>query len=189
MTMMRLLVAATLMIAPVSASADAFSDAAGRYKVQSSSVIHFSVAQMGGQAIEGTFKRFKGTFQLDGKDVGRSKVDISIDAGSVSAADPRIEEFIKSEPVFDAAKYPTVSFHSSGAKRNGAKSATVEGQLSAKGRTRPARFAVTLNEQSGNTLKFHVTGKLSRALFGMDVGTPVYSNMVVLDMTLVGRKQ
>lgn len=187
--MMRMLFAATLLIAPVSASADAFSEAAGHYKIQPSSVIHFSVAQMGGQAIEGTFKSFKGTFQLDGKDVGRSKVDIWIDAASVSAADPRIEEFIKSEPVFNAAKYPTISFRSTGAARNGDKSATVEGQLSAKGHTRPSRFAVTLDAQSGNALKFHVTGKLSRALFGMDVGTPVYSNMVVLDMTLVGRKQ
>jgi polyisoprenoid-binding protein YceI len=186
--MLRMIFAAVLMIWPLQASADAFSDAAGRYRVQPSSVIHFSVAQMGGAAIEGEFKRFKGTFQLDGKNVARSKVDISIDTGSVSAADPRIEEFIKSEAVFDAANHPTVRFVSTGVARSGEKSAAIQGQLSAKGITRPTRFSVTLQEQNARTLKFHVTGKLSRALFKMDVGTPIYSNMVVLDMTLVGRK-
>jgi polyisoprenoid-binding protein YceI len=143
---------------------------------------------MGGAAIEGEFKRFRGTFQLDGKDVARSKVDISIDSGSVSAADPRIEEFIKSESVFDSANHPTVRFVSTGATRSGDRTAAIEGRLSAKGITRPTRFSVTLQEQTAGTLKFRVTGKLSRALFKMDVGTPIYSNIVVLDMTLIGHR-
>ena len=187
--MLRLLSAALLLALPITTSADTFSDAAGRYKVQSSSVIHFSVAQMGGQAIEGTFGQFRGAFDLKAGSIGQSKVDITIDAVSVKAADPRIEEFIRSAPVFDAANHPAIRFVSTGVTRTGDTSASIEGQLTAKGRTRPARFAVTLDGQSGKTLKFHVTGKLSRALFGMDVGTPVYSNVVVLDMTLVGRKQ
>ena len=54
--------------------------------------------------------------------------------------------------------------------------------------TRPTKFAIAFEGRQGGTLRFHVTGKLSRALFNMDVGTPIYSNMVVLDMDLVGQK-
>ena len=188
-TTMRVILAAMLLLLfPLGAWADAFSDAAGTYRVQPNSKIRFSVAQAGGQAIEGGFARFKGTFQLDGRDVGRSRVDIVIDAGSVTAADPRIEQFIMSPAVFDAARHPAIRFMSTAVHGDGQKTAGLEGQLTAKGRTRPARFSVELVQQRGNTLTFHVTGKLSRALFGMDVGTPIYSNMVVLDMMLVGRK-
>jgi polyisoprenoid-binding protein YceI len=185
--MQRALIALLLLLWPALCAADQLSEVAGRYRVLPSSRIHFSVAQMGGAAIEGDFKRFKGTFELD-KAIGRSRVDFSLQPASVSAVDPRVEEFIKSEAVFDAAKFPSVSFRSTSVKRTGDNTASIEGRLTAKGVTRPARFAVVFQGQSASALKFHVTGKLSRALFNMDVGTPIYSNMVVLDMDLVGQR-
>jgi polyisoprenoid-binding protein YceI len=185
--MPRALIALVFLLWPTLSFADQFSDAAGRYRILSSSRIHFSVAQAGGSAIEGEFKRFKGTFQIK-KNVGNSKVELSLEPGSVKAVDPRVEDFIKSEPVFDVANHPTVSFRSTDVKRTGDNTASIDGQLSAKGVTRPTRFSIAFKGQSGKNLKFHVTGKLSRAMFKMDVGTPIYSNMVVLDMDLVGQK-
>jgi polyisoprenoid-binding protein YceI len=185
--MLRFLILLSLMLWPSLSLADQLSDVAGRYRVLASSRIHFSVAQAGGAAIEGDFKRFAGTFAID-KAIGRSKVEFSLEPGSVSAADPRIEEFIKSEAVFDVAQYPTVSFRSTAVKRTSGNSAAIDGQLSAKGVTRPTTFAITFSGRSGRTVKFHVTGKLSRALFHMDVGTPIYSNYVVLDMDLTGQR-
>jgi polyisoprenoid-binding protein YceI len=185
--MPRILIALLILLWPALSLADQFSDAAGRYRVLSSSRVHFSVAQMGGAEIAGEFTRFKGTFVLN-KDISRSKVDISLEPGSVSAVDPRVEEFIKSESVFDTANYPSVTFRSTSVKRTGENTASVEGRLTAKGVTRPTRFNVTFEGRTGKNLKFHVTGKISRALFNMDVGTPVYSNMVVLDMDLSGQR-
>jgi polyisoprenoid-binding protein YceI len=185
--MKRALIAVAFLLLPAHSFADQFSSAVGRYRILSSSRIHFSVAQAGGAAIEGEFRRFKGTFQLN-RNVGDSKVELSLEPDSVQAIDPRIEEFIKSEPVFDVANYPVVSFRSTEVKRTGDASASIDGQLSAKGVTRPTRFSVAFKGQSGRTLKFRVTGKLSRAMFKMDVGTPIYSNMVVFDMDLVGQK-
>lgn len=185
--MQRVLILVIALLYPSLASADEFSDAIGRYRVLPSSRIHFSVAQAGGASIEGEFRRFKGTFKLD-RNIGRSVVEISLEPGSVKAVDPRIEEFIKSEAVFDAANHPTISFRSTGVTRTGNNSASIDGRLSAKGLTRPTRFQVLFKGQSGKMLKFHVTGKMSRALFKMDVGTPIYSNMVVLDMDLVGQR-
>jgi polyisoprenoid-binding protein YceI len=39
----------------------------GRHKVHPSSTIHFSVAQMGGHAVEGHFLKFSGQFVLAGE--------------------------------------------------------------------------------------------------------------------------
>lgn len=179
--------ALAVILSTASAHADQLSDVAGRYRVLPSSRIHFSVAQIGGEAIEGEFRQFKGTFQID-KTISRSKVEFSLQPASIKAVDPRIEEFIKSEPVFDVANHPVVSFRSTGVTRTSGDSAAIDGQLSAKGVTRPTRFSIAFKGQQGRMMKFHVTGKLSRALFNMDVGIPIYSNVVVLDMDLVGQR-
>lgn len=173
---------------PASLRAASLGDLEGRYTVAPSSIIHFSVAQMGGQAIEGQFTRFSGQFVLAGNDASRSTVRFTLSPGSVKAADPRVEEFIKSDAVFDVGKYPKVSFRSTAVTRTGDDTAVVTGQLTAKGVTRDTKFNIRYEGKSGGGLKFHVTGKMSRALFNMDVGTPVYSNMVMLDMQLIGRR-
>jgi polyisoprenoid-binding protein YceI len=173
---------------PFSLHAESLGALEGRYKVAPSSTIQFSVAQIGGQAIEGRFKSFSGQFVLGGEDASRSSVQFSLSPGSVEAVDPRVEEFIKSEAVFDVATYPKVSFRSTAVKRTGDDSAVITGRLTAKGVTRDTKFNIRYEGRSGGGLKFHVTGKMSRALFNMDVGTPVYSNMVVLDMELIGKR-
>lgn len=185
--MLRALIAFLVLVWPAASFADQLSEVAGRYRLLPSSRIHFSVAQAGGAAIEGEFTRFNGMFRLD-RNIGNSKVELSLEPGSVQAVDPRIEDFIRSEPVFDVANHPTVSFRSTGVKRTGDNTASIDGQLSAKGVTRPTQFSIAFKGQSGRTVKFHVTGKLSRAMFKMEVGTPIYSNMVVLEMDLVAQR-
>lgn len=127
------------------AEADSFGALKGRYKVDPSSTIHFSVAQMGGQAIEGWFRKFSGQFVLAGEDASGSTVQFTLSPASVETA-------------------------------------VINGRLSAKGLTRDAKFNIRYEGRSGGGLKFHVTGKISRALVGMEVGTSIYSNVVVLDM-------
>jgi polyisoprenoid-binding protein YceI len=186
--LLRLILFCLLTTIPLSLRAESLAALEGRYKVAPSSVIHFSVAQMGGQAIEGRFKSFSGQFVLGGEDASRSSVQFTLSPGSVQAVDPRVEEFIKSEAVFDVVNYPKVSFRSTAVKRTGDDTAIITGRLTAKGVTRDTKFSIRYEGKSGGGLKFHVTGKMSRALFKMDVGTPVYSNMVVLDMDLVGKR-
>ena len=183
------IVSCLLLSIPVLARADSFGELRGRYRVDPSSTIHFSVAQLGGQAVEGRFRKFSGQFVLAGQDGSRSTVKFTLSPASVEAVDPRVENFIKSPSVFDVETYPTVSFSSTSVERTGEDSAVISGRLSAKGVTRDARFNIRYMGKAGSKLKFHVAGKMSRALFNMDVGTPIYSNMVVLDMDLVGRRE
>ena len=186
--LLRVILGCLAIVLSFSLHAASLGDLEGRYSVAPSSIIHFSVAQMGGQAIEGRFTRFSGRFVLAGDDASGSSVQFTLSPASVEAVDPRVEEFIRSEAVFDVAKYPKVTFRSTTVKRTGDDTAIITGRLSAKGVTRDAKFNIRYEGKSGGGLRFHVTGKMSRALFGMDVGTPIYSNMVVLDMQLIGRR-
>ena len=181
-------IACLLLFLPTTAGAESLAALKGRYRVDSSSTIHFSVAQMGGQALEGRFGKFSGQFVLAGNDASGSTVVFTIFPSSVEAVDPRVEEFIRSAAVFDVDRYPKVTFKSTAVRQTGDNTAVINGRLTAKGVTRDSRFEIRFAGKSGSGLKFHVTGKMSRALFGMDVGTPIYSNMVVLDMDLIGRR-
>lgn len=186
---MRLAILAYLLLSlPMAAQADSLGALKGRYKVDASSTIHFSVAQMGGQALEGRFGKFSGQFVLDGNDAAGSTVGFTLFPASVQAVDPRVEEFIRSEAVFNVERYPQVTFKSTAVRRTGDNTAVINGRLTAKGVTRDTKFEIRYEGKSGSGLKFHVTGKMSRALFNMEVGTPIYSNMVVLDMELIGRR-
>ena len=103
---------------------------------------------------------------------------------SVSAAEERIENFLRSSAVFDAAAYPTVTFRSTAVRQTGADAAVVDGMLTARGITRREQFAVRLRQLSGGTIAFDVTGNVYRSRYRMDVGTPIYLNVVKFDMDI-----
>ena len=60
--------------------------------------------------------------------------------------------------------------------------------LTARGVSHEETFRATLIRRDGDRVAFHVTGRVLRSPYGMDVGTPIYSNVVTFDMTLVGRR-
>ena len=70
--------------------------------------------------------------------------------------------------------------------RTGDTTATVAGALTARGKTHNETFQVGLASLKGGRIGFRVTGRVLRSSYGMDVGTPIYSNVVEFDMTLAG---
>ncbi|PDQ21368.1 polyisoprenoid-binding protein [Mesorhizobium sanjuanii] len=173
---------------PVSAAV-ALSDAAGSYTISpANSSIHFTIGNAGGGALDGAFARFKGTIRIDNRDVGRSQVNFTIFPESVGTGQSRIDAFLRSDAVFDAANSPEIQFRSTSVKRTGDTTALVTGRLTARGKTFPEKFTAELGGLKAGMIKFHVTGKVLRSRYGMDVGTPIYSNIVDFDMTLMGRR-
>ena len=172
------------------ALADALlSQASGRYRIDAAkSRIGFSVTQVGGGGISGIFGDFSGRFEINGRDISRSKVEISIVPASVATGAPRIEAFLRGKAVLDAVRNPDVTFRSTRVTRTGPQSAVLEGLLSARGQQKPALFNVDLVEKAGRRIVFHVTGDIRRSPYDMQVGYPIYSNIVRFDMTLTGRR-
>ncbi|RWP63587.1 YceI family protein [Mesorhizobium sp.] len=179
---------ATCLAMPVFAAV-ALSDAAGSYTISpAGSSIRFSVGKAGGGGLAGAFARFKGSIRIDNSNVGRSQVNITIFPESVGTGQGRVDAFLRSDAVFDAANNPEIQFRSTIVRRIGETSALVTGRLTARGKTFSEKFTAELAGLKKGTIKFHVTGKVLRSRYGMDVGTPIYSNVVDFDMTLTGRR-
>jgi polyisoprenoid-binding protein YceI len=173
---------------PVFAAVD-LNDAAGSYTVNpASSSISFSIGKVGGGGLNGAFGRFKGSIRIDNSDVSRSRVNFTIYPDSVGTGQGRIDAFLRSDAVFDVANSPEIQFRSTSVTRTSDTTALVSGRLTARGETFAEKFTAELGGLKGGTIKFHVTGKVLRSRYGMDVGTPIYSNIVDFDMTLTGKK-
>ncbi|MER8436495.1 YceI family protein [Mesorhizobium sp. M1393] len=180
---------ATCLAMPVFAAV-ALSDAAGSYTISpAGSSIRFSVGTAGGGGLAAAFARFKGSIRIDNSNIGRSQVNITIFPESVGTGQSRVDAFLRSDAVFDAANNPEIQFRSTSVKRTGDTSALVTGRLTARGKTFPEKFTAELAGLRAGTIKFHVTGKVLRSRYGMDVGTPIYSNVVDFDMTRTGRRR
>jgi polyisoprenoid-binding protein YceI len=74
-------------------------------------------------------------------------------------------------------------------KRAGNDSAIVTGRLTARGKSSNETFNVSLETFAKGHIVFHVTGKVLRSRYGMDVGTPIYSNVVDFDMRFDARRR
>lgn len=173
--------------APALARAPALADAAGNYRIARSSVIRFNVPQVGGGGgIAGQFTRFTGEFRIDGRNVQGSSVEFTLYPDSVRARERRIEDFLRSSAVFDTANFQTVTFRSTRVTQTGPDTATIEGALTARGKTRRERFSVALTDWNRRSISFTIRGNIRRAPYGMDVGTPIYSNVVSFDMNISG---
>jgi polyisoprenoid-binding protein YceI len=181
-------IAAMIACLPVIAHSDPLAEAAGNYRIAPSSRIAFSVAQVGGGGIAGDFGEFRGTFRIDGKDIGRSNVSFTLMPASVRTGEPRVENFLRSDAVFDVANFPEISFRSTSVTRTGDNSARIEGVLTARGKARKATFDASVGTRAKRSITFNVQGKVLRSPYGMDVGTPIYSNVVKFDMVLQGSR-
>lgn len=180
----------TMLLAAQPAAAIGLSEAAGRYTISpGGSSLRFSIGGVGGSGMQGQFGRFSGTVRIDGDDVGRSKVDFTIFPDSVSTGEGRADTFLKSDAVFDTANEKEIVFRSTSVRRTGETTAEITGRLTARGKTATEKFSVALQGMKGNTLRFHVTGSVLRSRYGMDAGTPVYSNVVDFDMDFAARRR
>ena len=70
-------------------------------------------------------------------------VDITIDAASIRTFDGRLDAIVKGERFFNVEKFPAVTFKSSTVKFDGDRVASVDGDLTMLGVTRPVSLAVT----------------------------------------------
>jgi polyisoprenoid-binding protein YceI len=180
-----------VMLTALPASADILLEqAAGRYVIEPGrSTLGFSVSQVGGGGIRGVFKSFGGSFIIDGRDISRSKVELTVDPGSVDTGAERIDAFIRGKAVFDAERRPPVTFRTTKVTRTGDETAHLDGILNARGIDKPASFDIRLVERNGSRITFQVTGTVRRAPYDMQIGYPIYSNKVEFDMVFTGRRR
>ena len=151
----------------------------------SHSGIEFQIRHLGVSNVRGSFSKPTGTVMLDEKDVTHSSVEAVIDANTVSTGEEKRDEHLKSPDFFDVAKYPTLTFKSTGLTRANGK-LQMMGDLTLGGQTKPVTLdldgpAAPQKGMGGKTVSgFSATGTLSRKdfNFGQKYGAPALGDDV-----------
>jgi polyisoprenoid-binding protein YceI len=190
------LLALALLAAPAAALAQEAPDTnsadvrAGSYKVEPSHTrILFSVSHMGFTTWYGNFTGASGTLTLDPKTLAATKFAITIPANSVSTTNTKLDGELNSPDWFDTAKYPVITFKSETITRTGNNDATVTGELTFHGVTRPETLQVTFNAAGLNPLTkqytagFNATGTLKRSDFNQSTYVPLIGDNVTLTIS------
>jgi polyisoprenoid-binding protein YceI len=100
------------------------------------SAAQFAVRHLGLSTVRGAFTKVSGTIQLDDKDVTKSSVDVTIDAGSVDTRVPDRDKDLRSDHFFEVEKYPTLTFKSTKVEQTEAGKLKVTGDLTIHGVTK-----------------------------------------------------
>jgi len=196
MPVLKRLSLAVLLAVPVAAHA-----AADTYAVDPMhSSVNFTVDHLGLTNIYGRFNKFTGTFSVD-KAAKTGSLDASVDTVSVdtnendkgSRARSR-DEHLRSADFFNAAEFPKMTFKSTKVAFNGDNPATIEGNLTLLGVTKPQTFTVQrfkCNPASGNAKERCggiAVGKLKRSDFGMKRGVPSIGDEITLVLSIEAEK-
>ena len=175
-----LLALATSAIAADTLNTDPAAVTPGAYVVEPAHTrVQFAVSHIGFTHYFGDFTGAKGALVLDPKDVAASKVDITLPVASVSTTNATLDGELKSAAWFDAATYPTIRFVSTKVVRTAPDKATITGELTLHGFTRPVELAATFNGSGVNpldknyTVGFDATATLKRSDFGVKTYLPM----------------
>ncbi|MDA3857738.1 MAG: YceI family protein [Roseovarius sp.] len=111
------------------------------------------------------------TMRIDLRNVSASQIDVSLDASGAKAGFFFATQAMKGPEVLDTARFPTVRFTSTRITGSLLK-ATVVGDLTVRGVTRPVTLNAALYRQRGtdpvdlDNLTVLLTGTISRSAFG-----------------------
>jgi len=142
------------------------------------SEVDFTVLHMSLSNVRGRFGNIGGSIVLDGADMAKSTVKVTIDVGTVDTGVPARDNDLKSAGFFDVAQYPTATFTSTSVRKSGSTHLTVAGNLTLHGVTKPVVLEVEgpTGPATGMDRRRHVgfeaTTTIDRAAFGIGTKYP-----------------
>jgi polyisoprenoid-binding protein YceI len=101
----------------------------------------YEIMHLGFSTQRGRFNETTGKIVLD-RAAKNGSVDISISTASIDTGLDKWDEHMRSEDFFNAAKFPTISFKSDKVVFNGDKPASIPGQFTLLGVTKPVTLTV-----------------------------------------------
>ncbi|HPF34766.1 MAG TPA: YceI family protein [Candidatus Krumholzibacteria bacterium] len=145
---------------------------AATYAIDAShSSVSFKVRHMMVSKVKGFFEDFEGTIEFDETNMKSAKVNAVIQMASVNTNDEKRDGHLRNEDFFDVAKYPTMTFTSTGVKQDG-DDWLLMGDLTMHGVTKPVTLELeyngTVEDPWGNTrVGFSAEGEIDRTEFGI----------------------
>lgn len=171
-------------------SANVANVSGGTYAVDPGhSQIAFSYNHMGFTENMGVIAQPTGTLTLDKAKPAASKVSITVPIANLTTGIPALNEHLATADFFDAAKFPNATFVSTAIKLKGKTAATITGNLTIKGVTKPVTLAATFYGVGINPMSkkenvgFVATAAIKRSDFGMGAYVPAVGDVVNLKIT------
>ena len=118
----------------------------GDYAIDAAhSSIGFTVRHAMVTNVRGAFAEHEGTLHLDGADPARSTASIDVRTASVDTGIADRDGHLRGGDFFDAGTFPLMTFRSTGARRVGADTYRITGDLTIKDVTRPLSIDLEFN--------------------------------------------
>ncbi len=160
-----LLLAAPLI--PTQATAERFAFVERRTEVR-------FVYIMANSTQRGRFTKVSGTLDFDANAPEKSMVSASIATASLTTGEAIIDDELKGAEFFNVAAAPVITFKSRGVRPSGPDKATMAGDITVNGITKPVTLAVSLRPHDDPALRhdagqhaFHATTRIKRSAFKM----------------------
>jgi len=141
--------------------------------------------------VPGRFNDFSGTIHYDPENPGSSKVEFTVQAGSIDTRNDRRDNHLRSADFFDVEKFPTLSFTSTKVEGSG-DGLQVTGDLTIHGVTKevtiPVEFLGSMSTPMGPRAGFATEFEIDRKEFGitwnraLDQGGAILGDDVSIDI-------
>jgi polyisoprenoid-binding protein YceI len=146
------------------------------------SSIAFSVRHLVVSKVRGTFGAFSGAVVV--AEDGTPSVQAEIVIDSVHTGNEQRDAHVKAADFFDAEKYPTATFVSTGVKADG-DDYVLDGDFTLKGVTKPIELKLAFNGTNpgmghGEVAGFEASVVLNRKDFGIDIDMPLETGGAVV---------
>jgi polyisoprenoid-binding protein YceI len=142
------------------------------------SQLGFTVTHMGIADVSGTFNDFTVTIESDKADFSDASIEMTAQVASIDTRVEARNNHLKSADFFDAAKYPTLYFKSTGLTKTSANEYKLKGNLTLHGITKEVtmdllhRGTIEDPKSKKKTAGFQVIGVIKRSDFNLGSGFP-----------------
>ncbi|HRQ60657.1 MAG TPA: YceI family protein [Alphaproteobacteria bacterium] len=146
--------------------------------------ILFFADHLGFSKSMGRFLDFDGTINFDREKPENSNVEVVIKTASIEMSDQKWNDHLKNADFFDVEKHPEMTFKSTGIEVTGENLASMSGDLTLLGITKPVVLDVTFNKCDKHPMKgfemcgFSATSMITRSEWGMKYGLPMVGDEV-----------
>jgi len=157
--------------------------------------VQFRIKHLGYSWLYGRFNEFSGRFTYDEKDPSASYAEVVIKMASVDSNHAERDKHLRDERFFDVEKYPEARFVSTGFTETGDGKATLQGDLTLHGVTKPVTIDVEhvghgSDPWGGYRRGFQGSTTIKLADFGMtyDLGPASTHAEIILSVEGIRRK-
>lgn len=186
-----------LLLATAILATSAFSVNAADYKVDyegAHAAIQFKIQHLGYSWLTGRFNKFDGEFSYDPAKIEDSKINMTIDVGSVDSNHAERDKHLRSPDFLNAKKYPTATFVSTDVIVQGEGEFDVVGDLTLNGVTKQVVIDAELvgeGKDPWGGYRAGFTGETTFALKDFDIQKELgaASTHVTLELNIEGIKK